>query len=172
MALHLLHHRLHHEHADSEQDPHSPRQGGFWWAHIGWVMQCQLDDTRYDKIKDLVKFPELMWLNRNPFLPALLFAALLLLTGFAFQIFSPESGITGAQLIVYGFFLSTVQFLMLGHKRRGSGPCGSTLLHRSWWWEAGRLWRAARRRDGCHLCHFLGLIYHCLQAFVQLSCRA
>lgn len=102
------HHRLHHEHADSEQDPHSPRQGGFWWAHIGWVMQCQLDDTRYDKIKDLVKFPELMWLNRNPFLPTLLFAALLLLTGFAFQIFSPESGITGAQLIVYGFFLSTV----------------------------------------------------------------
>ena len=28
------------------------RHGGFWWAHIGWVMQRKLDETRYDKIKD------------------------------------------------------------------------------------------------------------------------
>jgi stearoyl-CoA desaturase (delta-9 desaturase) len=49
-----------------------------------------------------------MWLNRNPFLPALLFAVCLLLTGFAFQFLRPEAGITGAQLLVYGFFLSTV----------------------------------------------------------------
>ncbi|MAW40104.1 MAG: acyl-CoA desaturase [Kiritimatiellaceae bacterium] len=102
------HHRLHHEHADSERDPHSPRHGGFWWAHIGWVMQRKLDDTRYDKIKDFTRFPELMWLNRNPFLPALLLAAALFVVGLLFQIIRPEWGISGIQLLIYGFFLSTV----------------------------------------------------------------
>ena len=42
----------HFEHADQELDPHSPRHKGFWWAHIGWVMQRKLDETRFDKIKD------------------------------------------------------------------------------------------------------------------------
>ncbi len=29
-------HRVHHQNADREGDPHSPRDGGFW-AHMGWV---------------------------------------------------------------------------------------------------------------------------------------
>ena len=102
------HHRLHHQHADSEDDPHSPRHGGFWWAHIGWVLLRKLDDTRYDKIKDLTKFPELMWLNRNPFLPTLLFAFSLYAVGTILEFTRPEVNISGLQLLVYGFFLSTV----------------------------------------------------------------
>lgn len=102
------HHRLHHEHADQELDPHSPRHKGFWWAHIGWVMQRNLDDTRFDKIKDFSRFPELMWLNRHPFFPALLFAGLLVLFGTLAQRYFPQWNVTGLQLLVYGFFLSTV----------------------------------------------------------------
>jgi stearoyl-CoA desaturase (delta-9 desaturase) len=102
------HHRLHHEHADQELDPHSPRHKGFWWAHIGWVMQRNLDETRFDKIKDFSRFPELMWLNRHPFLPALLFAGLLVLIGTLAQRYFPQWNVTGLQLLVYGFFLSTV----------------------------------------------------------------
>lgn len=39
-------HRIHHQHADTESDPHSPQHGGggvrgllsgFWHAHIGWL---------------------------------------------------------------------------------------------------------------------------------------
>ncbi len=30
-------HRMHHRHTDREGDPHSPRMGGFWHAHLGWL---------------------------------------------------------------------------------------------------------------------------------------
>ena len=30
-------HRVHHQNADKEGDPHSPRDGGFW-AHMGWII--------------------------------------------------------------------------------------------------------------------------------------
>jgi stearoyl-CoA desaturase (delta-9 desaturase) len=30
-------HRLHHQNADKDGDPHSPRDGGLW-AHMGWIM--------------------------------------------------------------------------------------------------------------------------------------
>jgi sn-1 stearoyl-lipid 9-desaturase len=30
-------HRVHHQNADKEGDPHSPRDGGFW-AHVGWIL--------------------------------------------------------------------------------------------------------------------------------------
>src|SRR5688500_2322353 len=31
-------HRRHHKHADTPADPHSPRLGGFWRAHLGWFL--------------------------------------------------------------------------------------------------------------------------------------
>jgi stearoyl-CoA desaturase (delta-9 desaturase) len=31
-------HRFHHAHADDIEDPHSPVQRGFWYAHTGWYM--------------------------------------------------------------------------------------------------------------------------------------
>jgi stearoyl-CoA desaturase (delta-9 desaturase) len=30
-------HRIHHAHADTPGDPHTPRDGG-WWAHVGWIL--------------------------------------------------------------------------------------------------------------------------------------
>ena len=30
-------HRMHHQFADKEGDPHSPRDGK-WWAHVGWIL--------------------------------------------------------------------------------------------------------------------------------------
>ncbi|MEC7298883.1 MAG: anhydro-N-acetylmuramic acid kinase, partial [Pseudomonadota bacterium] len=30
-------HRHHHKHCDTPKDPHSPYEG-FWWSHIGWVL--------------------------------------------------------------------------------------------------------------------------------------
>lgn len=30
-------HRCHHQHSDTDLDPHTPRHGGFW-AHMGWII--------------------------------------------------------------------------------------------------------------------------------------
>jgi len=30
-------HRIHHQHSDTDLDPHTPRHGGFW-AHMGWIL--------------------------------------------------------------------------------------------------------------------------------------
>lgn len=102
------HHRMHHQHADTEEDVHSPRLHGFWWAHIGWVMKRELLETRFDKIKDFAKYPELMWLNRHPYAPAFLLAALLTGLGALLNQLRPEWGVSGPQFLFYGFFLSTV----------------------------------------------------------------
>lgn len=102
------HHRIHHQTADTEADPHSPRQHGFWWAHMGWIMRRDLMETRFDKVKDFAKYPELMWLNRHPYAPAFVLAAVLLGTGAGIHRMQPAWGITGPQFLFYGFFLSTV----------------------------------------------------------------
>jgi stearoyl-CoA desaturase (delta-9 desaturase) len=102
------HHRMHHQHSDTEHDVHSPRHHGFWWAHIGWVMKRELSETRLDRVKEFTRFPELIWLNKHPYAPAFMLAALLLITGSALDWLRPNWGITGPQFLFYGFFLSTV----------------------------------------------------------------
>lgn len=68
-------HRCHHRHADDEQDPHSPVRDGFWHAHMGWLFgRHQLRQDRA-LIKDLIKYPELMWLDCLWMAPGILFGA-------------------------------------------------------------------------------------------------
>jgi len=31
-------HRMHHQYSDENDDPHSPKQDGFFWSHMGWFM--------------------------------------------------------------------------------------------------------------------------------------
>ncbi len=42
----VANHRHHHAKADTEEDVSSPRQGGFWWAHIRWIYQWSGSDVR------------------------------------------------------------------------------------------------------------------------------
>ena len=102
------HHRVHHQTADTEQDTHSPRHYGFWWAHMGWVMKRELMQTRFETIRDFVRYPELMWLNRHPYVPVVVLAALLLGLGSVLDRLRPGWGVSGPQFLFYGFFLSTV----------------------------------------------------------------
>jgi stearoyl-CoA desaturase (Delta-9 desaturase) len=88
-------HRHHHRHSDTEDDVHSPRLRGFWYAHMGWVVQKQHDATDFDSIPDLTKYPELVWLNRHKYLPATVLALLCLALG-------------GWSGLVVGFVWSTV----------------------------------------------------------------
>ena len=89
------HHRHHHKHSDQEDDVHSPRQQGFYWSHVGWIMSDKWMDTNFNKIKDLTKYPELVWLNKMQSLP-------ITLLGIAVWWFFGWSG------LVVGFIWSTV----------------------------------------------------------------
>lgn len=102
------HHRWHHRHADTEQDVHSPTLRGFWYAHIGWILSRRHAQTRFDVIKDLVKYPELMWLNRHPYLPSVIFAALLYGVGSLLARVRPGWNTSGMQMLVWAYFVSTV----------------------------------------------------------------
>lgn len=60
-------HRHHHLHSDTELDPHSRRQHGFWYAHMGWIFARSNDKPDYSLVQDLAKYPELVWLDRYPY---------------------------------------------------------------------------------------------------------
>lgn len=94
------HHRKHHRHSDTELDAHSPRHHGFWWAHMGWITSPSNFATDLEAVPDLAKYPELRFLDRFDILVPVLLAVTLFLVG-------------GAQLLVWGFFISTV-FLFHG----------------------------------------------------------
>jgi stearoyl-CoA desaturase (Delta-9 desaturase) len=63
-------HRLHHRHSDTEGDVHSPVRRGLLYAHVGWIFVPRNDATDYAVVQDLTRCSELMWLDRQPYLPA------------------------------------------------------------------------------------------------------
>ena len=87
-------HRMHHKNSDQPDDLHSPVQRGFWWAHVGWILAPDYEDTDYARIPDMAKFPELRWLNEHYLVPPVALAAVLFLIG-------------GSVWLVWGFFIST-----------------------------------------------------------------
>lgn len=106
-------HRHHHQHSDQEEDYHSPTMRGFWWSHIGWMTSARNFPTCYERVKDLAKYPELVFLNRfDLIIPALLGVGLYW-SGKGINHYWPELGVSGWQMVVWGFFISTV-FLMHG----------------------------------------------------------
>jgi stearoyl-CoA desaturase (delta-9 desaturase) len=101
------HHRHHHQHSDDPEDAHSPHVHGFWWSHIGWITSKRNFPTDYSKVKDLAKFPELVLLNRFDTVIPIVFAIAIWGFGRLLEAFAPGLGVTGWQLLVWGFFIST-----------------------------------------------------------------
>jgi stearoyl-CoA desaturase (delta-9 desaturase) len=58
------HHRLHHRKSDLTGDVHSAKIDGFWWSHVGWILSDKFEKTDEHQVKDLLKYPELRWLDR------------------------------------------------------------------------------------------------------------
>lgn len=102
------HHRHHHAHADDSEDIHSPHRSGFWWSHVGWFMNGANFRTRRELVPDLAKYPELRFLDRFDVLIPVALAALLYFGGGALAEARPELETSGAQLLIWGFFVSTV----------------------------------------------------------------
>ena len=88
-------HRHHHLHSDTEHDVHSPRHHGFWYSHVGWIFNPNNWEPDYGTVKDLTRYPELRWLDRQVYLPAILL-------GFGVW------AVGGWAMLVVGFFWSTV----------------------------------------------------------------
>lgn len=102
------HHRTHHRHADTGNDPHSPRLQGFWWSHMGWFMTRDGFRTDTSRVRDLAVYPELRWLDRHDRIVPVLLALALFALGAWLETHAPELGTSGPQLLVWGFFVSTV----------------------------------------------------------------
>ena len=102
------HHRNHHRHADTGADPHSPAVHGFWWGHAGWFLTRGGFRTDWARIPDLARFPELRWLDRFDTLAPLALALALYGSGELLAARAPGLGTDGPQLLVWGFFVSTV----------------------------------------------------------------
>jgi stearoyl-CoA desaturase (delta-9 desaturase) len=102
------HHRSHHRHADTEQDVHSPVTQSFFRSHMGWFLTRSGFRTDTSRIPDLVKFPELRLLDRFDVLVAIALATALFLLGGYLERSHPELGTNAAQLLIWGFFVSTV----------------------------------------------------------------
>ena len=116
------HHRHHHQHSDDPDDAHSPHVHGFWWSQIGWITSRRNFPTDYTKVRDLAKFPELVWLNRFDTLIPIFFAIAILSTGQFLAHAAPSLHTNGPQLLVWGFFVSTT---MLFH----GTSCINSLAH-------------------------------------------
>ncbi|AXK71181.1 acyl-CoA desaturase [Lysobacter sp. TY2-98] len=102
------HHRHHHANADSPRDLHSPRVHGFWRSHVGWFLTRRAFATDLARVPDLARFPELRWLDRFDVAVPLALMALLYGVGALLARVAPGLGTSGSQLVVWGFFVSTV----------------------------------------------------------------
>lgn len=102
------HHRHHHRHADTELDIHSPVTRSFFWSHMGWFLTKRGFRTDWSAIRDLEKFPELRLLDRFDIVLPILLAVALYLLGSWLEVAYPGLGTSGPQLLVWGFFVSTI----------------------------------------------------------------
>jgi stearoyl-CoA desaturase (delta-9 desaturase) len=101
----VAHHRHHHAATETEEDIHSPVTHGMWQAHMGWMMTPAAFNEKGNNCRDLHKFPEIKFLQRRYVLLILTQPVLLYALG---SWLGAEYNTSGLQLLVWGFFVSTV----------------------------------------------------------------
>lgn len=104
----VSHHRTHHRHTETAEDPHSPVAHSFWRAHMGWMFQPESYRQTATNIKDLMKFPEIRFLQRHYLLILIAQVAALFGLGALLNATFPELGTSGLEFVFLGFALSTV----------------------------------------------------------------
>ena len=102
------HHRHHHLNSDQPGDAHSPKEHGFLWSHMGWFLARENFPTKTHLIPDLIRFPELRFLDRFDVLMPVLLASGLFLFGNWLSTHHPQLNTNGSQMLVWGFVVSTV----------------------------------------------------------------
>ena len=102
------HHRRHHADSDTADDIHSPVISGFWWAHVGWFLCSKYNKTEAELVRDFTPYPELRFINRFYLLPPFISAVLTTALGAFLQVLAPQMNTSPLQMLVWGFFISTV----------------------------------------------------------------
>ena len=102
------HHREHHRHSDEEHDLHSPHRHGLLWSHMGWFLSDKGLETNWKAVPDWARFPELVWLERNHLVGPLGLVGVTALLGWVLGGVAPALGTGWAQMVVWGFGVSTV----------------------------------------------------------------
>ncbi|MBM4225782.1 MAG: acyl-CoA desaturase, partial [Gammaproteobacteria bacterium] len=102
------HHRHHHAHSDKPEDAHSPVQHGFLRSHMGWFLTARGFRPDLRRVRDLMQFPELRWLDRFDILIPVALAVGMFGLGVLLERVAPDLGTSGGQMLVWGFFISTV----------------------------------------------------------------
>ena len=81
-------HRMHHQHSDRQEDPHSP-MASFWWSHFGWLLfrnRSHENLNRFERYaRDLLRDPFYLGLERRMgwLVVYLVHTALIMAAGFA-----------------------------------------------------------------------------------------
>jgi stearoyl-CoA desaturase (delta-9 desaturase) len=102
------HHRHHHRYSDQAADIHSPHQHSLLWSHMGWITSRPNFVTKRRLVADFDLYPELRFLDRFDIaVPAALAVGLYTL-GSWLAVRAPHLGTSGGQLLIWGFFVSTV----------------------------------------------------------------
>ncbi|QQE10625.1 fatty acid desaturase [Planctomycetota bacterium] len=96
-------HRLHHQHSDTDHDPHSPRHG-FTWSHILWMLHKKIEGVEgSDAAKDLLRDGFVRRLDSWFWLPQFLLIAGLFILGWIIG-----GWMLGLSWVVWGVALRTV----------------------------------------------------------------
>ncbi len=101
------HHREHHLKSDTIDDPHSPRHG-FLNSHTLWFLKKGHFSLRRHRIRDMLKYPELVMLERVDWLPFVLLGVACYGLGEVLGSFAPALETSGWQMLVWGFLVSTI----------------------------------------------------------------
>ncbi|GJL80372.1 MAG: delta 9 acyl-lipid fatty acid desaturase [marine bacterium B5-7] len=103
----VAHHRIHHRFSDHDGDVHSPRDG-FFWSHVGWLFSPTNTVALMRMVPDLMRQPEIMFLQRYYYVfHALLFIGLFTV-GEILRVHQPGLHTSGMQLVIWGGVLSMV----------------------------------------------------------------
>lgn len=111
-------HRMHHQHADDDDDPHSPLIA-FFWSHVGWLLYergtTHTAAPYYKYARDLLEDPFYMYLEKYRVVAVLVYlghALLFFIVGVAAGWSSAGQWSAGLQfglsLLVWGVILRTV----------------------------------------------------------------
>lgn len=102
------HHRRHHLNADTANDLHSPQTQSFWQSHVGWFLSRDSQATEVKYISNLLKYRDLRFLDKYYSVPPVLLAISMFLLGAMLERYAPHLGTSSWQMLVWGFFISTV----------------------------------------------------------------
>ncbi|MEM8639712.1 MAG: acyl-CoA desaturase [Cyanobacteria bacterium P01_G01_bin.54] len=102
------HHRHHHRYSDQANDIHSPHQDSLVESHMSWFLRAENAHLKPRYVKDWLRYPELVWLEKWELLPFVGLAVLLFVLGQSLAANAPQLHTNGWQLLVWGFAISTV----------------------------------------------------------------